>query len=165
MQEIRCALDKGIGLAELAAEFEKPALAQTIVGNISAKIVQGLPRMVLVGEHNSRASRAILRCFSNFSAFAAWAFSDVALLIEDNRLSLNDSFASARQKYIKKRQGAEDRPCVQLPSHIIGLKKKLRLRMELKRPFCVMGSVYASALGLSSCILGISPVGSKPLKT
>jgi hypothetical protein len=27
MQEIRCALDKGIGLAELAAEFEKPALA------------------------------------------------------------------------------------------------------------------------------------------
>src|SRR5215472_4658982 len=124
MQEIRRALDKGIGLAKFAAEFEQPALAQAIVGNISTKIVTGLLRMVLVGKHNSYASRAVLRPFPSFCAFAfCIRLPDVALLVEDNRLSLADSFASARQEYINERQGAEHRPGAQLPSHIIGLKK------------------------------------------
>ena len=91
MQEIRCALDKGIGLAKFVAEFEQPALAKTIIGNISAEIIKGLPRMVLVGKHNSQASRTILRRFSNFSAFAFCVrLFDVALLVEDNRLGLAD---------------------------------------------------------------------------
>jgi hypothetical protein len=37
MQQIRCALDKGIGLAKFAAEFEQPALAKTIIGNSPLK--------------------------------------------------------------------------------------------------------------------------------
>ena len=60
--------------------------------------------MVPVGKHNSYASRALLRRFSNFSAFAFCVrLFDVALWVEDNRLGLADSFTSARQEYIKER--------------------------------------------------------------
>ena len=80
--------------------------------------------MVLVGKHDSYASRAVLRSFPSFGAFAFGVrLFDVALLVEDNRIGLADRFAGARQEYINERQGAEHRPGAQLPSHIIGLKK------------------------------------------
>src|SRR5262249_2917949 len=111
MQQIGCALDEGIGLAERTAEFEQSALVQAFVGNIAAEIVKRLPRMGLVGKDDSYASHAVLRRRCGLPAFAfgvGWL--DVAVLVKDDGLGFADGLSGARQEYVDDRQGAEDRP-------------------------------------------------------